>query len=194
MKRILLTVLVASAITSASAALRQYDVVFAPEAQGASGTGTGTAIWDDVAHTLALQASFSGLSLAGSGTTVSHIHLPTAIPLTGTAGVVLTPTTLAGFPVGVRGGEYNITLNLASTATYPAAFVNNNGGTAAGAEAAAIAAFDAGRAYWNIHTGAFGGGEIRGFLTAVPEPSTMVFAGLGLGALAVRFWQRRQQV
>jgi hypothetical protein len=194
MKRILLTVLVASTVASASAALRQYDIIFAPEAVGASGTGTGTAIWNDVAHTLALQASFSGLSLASSGTSVSHIHLPTALPLTGTAGVVLTPTTLAGFPVGVRAGEYSILLDLASTATYPAAFVTNNGGNAAGAEAAVIAAFDGGRAYWNIHTGAFGSGEIRGFLTAVPEPSTVVFAGLGLGALAVRFWQRRQQV
>jgi hypothetical protein len=194
MKRILLTVLLASSVASASAALRQYDVIFAPEAVGATGTGTGSAIWDDVAHTLALQASFSGLSLASSGTTVSHIHLPTALPLTGTASVVLTPTTLAGFPVGVRAGEYSILLDLASTATYPAAFVTNNGGNAAGAEAAVISAFDGGRAYWNIHTGAFGGGEIRGFLTAVPEPSTIVFAGLGLGALAVRFWQRRQRI
>jgi hypothetical protein len=193
MKRILLTVLMAGSVASASAALRQYDVIFAPEAVGASGTGTGTVIWDDVAHTLALQASFSGLSLAGSGTTISHIHLPTALPLTGTAGVVLTPSTLAGFPVGVRGGEYSITLNMASTATYPAAFVTNNGNTAAGAEAAAIAAFEAGRAYWNIHSGSFGSGEIRGFLVAVPEPSTVAFAGLGIAALAARLWQRRRQ-
>ena len=192
MKKILLTVLLASAMASASAATRQYDIIFAPEAVGASGTGTGTAIWDDVAHTLALQASFSGLSLAGSGTTISHIHLPTGLPNTGTAGVVLTPGTLAGFPVGVRGGEYSITLDLAATGTYPAAFVNNNGGNAAGAEAAVIAAFDAGRAYWNIHTGAFGSGEIRGFLTAVPEPSTVALAGLGMAAVAARLWRRRR--
>ena len=41
------------------------------------GTGYGTALYDDVAHTLALDASFSGLT---GNTTNSHIHAATALP------------------------------------------------------------------------------------------------------------------
>ena len=36
---------------------------------------------------------------------------------------------------------------------------------------------------WNIHARRFGGGEIRGFPTLVPEPTTLGLAGLGLLAL-----------
>jgi hypothetical protein len=47
----------------------------------------------------------------------------------------------------------------------------------------------AGEAYLNIHTTTFGGGEIRGFLTAVPEPSTwamMILGFAGVGFMAYR--------
>ena len=36
-----------------------------------------------------------------------------------------------------------------------------------------------GKAYWNIHTQTFGGGEIRGFLVPVPEPSSALILGAG---------------
>lgn len=36
-----------------------------------------------------------------------------------------------------------------------------------------------GRAYLNFHTTQFGGGEVRGHLTLIPEPSTVVLALLG---------------
>ena len=44
-------------------------------------------------------------------------------------------------------------------------------------------------AYLNVHTNFRPGGEIRGFLQPIPEPSTFALAGVALLALAVR---RRQ--
>jgi hypothetical protein len=191
MKRILLPILIAASLASARASIFDYTITFAPEAVGAQGTGTGTAQYDDVAHLLQLQAVFSGLSPGGSGTTVSHIHLPTASPFTGTAGVVITPGTLPGFPVGVFSGSYSNVFDMTSSSTYPAAFVTANGGVA-GAEAAVFSAMQAGKAYWNIHTGNFGGGEIRGFLTVVPEPSSLALVSLGSAGVALRVCRRRE--
>jgi hypothetical protein len=45
--------------------------------------------------------------------------------------------------------------------------------------------------YFNIHTSTFGGGEIRGQILPVPEPSAWALMGLGLGGLLVRHWRRR---
>jgi hypothetical protein len=44
--------------------------------------------------------------------------------------------------------------------------------------------------YVNIHSSTFGGGEIRGQITLVPEPGTWALAGLGLGSLLL--WRRRR--
>ena len=43
----------------------------------------------------------------------------------------------------------------------------------------------AGLTYVNIHTTTFGGGEIRGQIYLVPEPTTAAVLGLGLAALVV---------
>jgi hypothetical protein len=52
------------------------------------------------------------------------------------------------------------------TSTWNGAFITANGGTPASAEAALANAIQSGGVYLNIHTTAFPGGEIRGFLLA----------------------------
>lgn len=190
MKRILLAAIMTGCLVSARAAIYEYTVSLdGPSEPTASlGTGLGSVFYDDIAHSLQLQVSWSGLT---GGTTVSHIHGPTTTPFTGTAGVVLTPTTLPGFPAGVTSGSYSTTLDLTLASTYPAAYITANGGTTAGAEAAITAAIAQGRTYWNIHSSVFGGGEIRGFLVAVPEPSSLALVGLGLVGLATRAHRQR---
>jgi hypothetical protein len=178
MKKILLTVLAVGSLVSARATIYQYNLTFAPEAVGATGSGTGSAYYDNVNRSLQVFADFSGLS----GTvTVTHIHAPTANPFTGTVGVALGNPSLPGFPTGGTSGSYSNTIDLTVAGNWSGAFLSNNGGTAAGAEAALFAAMNDGKAYWNIHTSpVFGGGEIRGFLTLVPEPSSLTLVGLGL--------------
>ena len=146
-------------------------------------TGSTTMIFDATANILTISASFSGLM---GNTTAAHIHAPTAVAFTGTAGVAVHSPSLAGFPLGVTSGSYSMNYNLASTSTYGTAFLNNNGGTVTSAEAALLSYLQSGRAYLNIHTSAFPGGEIRGFLTPVPEPETMAMIACGtLGAFAL---------
>ena len=72
-------------------------------------------------------------------------------------------------------------MTLASS--YNPAYITANGGTTTTAEAALFAGLAAGQAYLNIHTTNFGGGEIRGFLVATPEPGTWFLALAGLGAI-----------
>lgn len=149
------------------------------------GTGFVTLTYDSIAHTLLVDASFSDLVGLVS---VAHIHCCTAIANDGNIGVASAVPTFPGFPAGVTAGVYNQLFDLADLASFNPAFVANNGGTAASAELALITGMDDGKAYFNIHTNAFPGGEIRGFL-AVPEPSSLFLAGLGLGLVAL---QRRQ--
>ena len=151
------------------------------------GTGTVLVTFDNVAHTLRVQSSFSGLT---SPTTQAHIHAATAAPLTGTAIVATTLPNFPGFPLGVTFGVYDAIFNTLAATTYNPAFVMANGGTPATAETALAGALAQGTSYFNIHTSAFPGGEIRAFLTStsVPEPAgwTTMIAGFGLAGAALR--------
>ena len=143
---------------------------------------------DNLLNTMRLQVSFSGLL---GTTTASHIHSPTPSPFTGTAGVATTTPSFVGFPLGVTSGTFDNTLNLTLASSYNPAFVTANGGTPASAEAALLAGIADGKAYLNIHSSVFGGGEIRGFLIAVPEPATLGLVGLALVGL-LAFGRKRR--
>jgi len=145
------------------------------------GTGTAIVIFDDVAHTLRVQVSFSNLL---GITTASHIHCCAAPPAN--APVATQTPFFTGFPIGVTAGTYDHTFDTLLDATYRAGFITSSGGSAAAAEATLAAGLAAGEAYLNIHTDVFTGGEIRGILAPVPEPGTFVLAGLALAGVFLR--------
>jgi len=144
------------------------------------GTGEATLVYDPIARTYTLSTTFRDLL---GVVTVAHIHAATANPFTGTAGVATPTPTFPGFPAGVSSGTYDVVLSSIATSSYNGAFITNNGGTALSAEAAFRSTLDSGRAYLNIHSSLFPGGEIRGFF--VPSPSAAAMLGLG-GLVAMR--------
>jgi len=151
------------------------------------GLGVAVVGYDSSDHSLSVATIFTGLL---SGVTAAHIHCCVDPP--GNTGVATAVPTFPGFPSGVTNGLYSQVFDLTSALSFNPAFVAASGGTPLAAELALAGGLQQGRAYFNIHTAMFPGGEIRGFLTAVPEgpvipePATLLLLGGGLGALAVR--------
>ncbi|MBL8422902.1 MAG: CHRD domain-containing protein [Candidatus Accumulibacter phosphatis] len=148
-------------------------------ANASPGIGSATVTFDDDADTLRVRVTFSDLL---AGVTAAHIHCCTAFPLAGTIGVATTTPTFTGFPSGVTAGEYDHTFDLTLASSFNAPFVTANGGNLESAGDALGAGLAAGKAYLNIHTSLFPGGEIRGFL--VPEPASLALFGFALAGLA----------
>ena len=144
-------------------------------------TGRTSVLIDDVTNLMTVNATFSGLI---GTTTVSHIHCCTLIPFRARAGVATSQPTFPAFPDGVTEASYSETFNLLNLATYNTAFIDSNGGSVESARLAFLTGLAEGRAYLNIHTTAFPGGEIRGFLAEVPEPGSIALFGLGATGLA----------
>ncbi|MEA3079989.1 MAG: hypothetical protein QOF05_1397, partial [Sphingomonadales bacterium] len=146
----------AAALTCANAAQAAINIYTATltgpnesPPNASPGTGSATVTIDTDANTMLVFVTFSGLQ---GTTTASHIHAPTAVPFSGTAGVATTTPTFASFPLGVTSGTYNPSaFDLLSASTYNPAYVTANGGTPASAEAALLSAIASGRSYLNIH-------------------------------------------
>src|SRR6266404_784205 len=159
---------------------------------GSPATGLATVVLDPTAQTIQVNATFSGLT---SNDVAAHIHCCLASPfLTGVnVGVATTVPAFPLFPLGVTSGTYSsavfdLTQSLIYNTPPITGFVALQGGIPQ-AEAALIAGIQNGETYFNIHTVNFGGGEIRGFLVAVPEPASLVLLGsalLGFGLVSRR--------
>jgi hypothetical protein len=131
---------------------------------------------------------FTGLQTAdmNDNLTAAHIH----------AGPLVTPTTAGPVVWGFFGAPLNDN-NPNDVSITP--FATGVGGTISGkwdalegnntTLAAQVENILNGRSYINFHTTQFGGGEIRGNISAVPEPSTwamMVLGFAGVGYMAYR--------
>ena len=151
-----------------------------------SATGTVTVTWDEIAQTMRVEAAFAGLL---GLTSAAHIHVingPGDANTADTVGPVATTTpSFVGFPLGVDSGVFDQTLDMTLATSYRAGFITDSGGTVLSAQTQLFNALLAGRAYFNIHTSVYPGGEIRGFLQRVPEPGTLALLGLGLAGLGL---------
>lgn len=114
------------------------------------GSGNIAGTYDDVTNVISYNLTFTGLL-----SPVSAAHFHSAAP--GTAGGV--QIAAAGFPTGVTSGAYGNSHVL--TASQETQIMS-------------------GLWYFNIHSSAFPGGEIRGQITLVPAPSAIALLGLGL--------------
>jgi len=174
MKRLLT---LAALLASLPLAQAQSFVALLDGAQDGGGARTGSGIINLTltGNTFTFTGSFSGLS----GTVNNggfHIHAPAA----------------AGQNTGVLYGLFpSITLD-----------ADRKGGTISGTQtlvegqlgftiAQQVDQLNNQLWYFNIHTSTFGGGEIRGQILPVPEPSTLALAVLGMGGLLV--WRARRK-
>jgi hypothetical protein len=138
---------------------------------GGTGGEIGAGItYDDVDNLLTINVgwgSSQGFTDLSSLANNSHIHGPTANNngngFTQTAGVLFNLTRSSS---AVTGGTFT-NAPLLLTAGQEIDLLN-------------------GKWYINLHTANNGGGEIRGFMVAVPEPTAPLLSLLGLGSLALR--------
>ena len=163
---------------TAHAGITSYYTNFVPEGGGTrTGSGSATATFDDATNDFTFFATFSGLS---GVTTQSHFHCCTALPFTGTAGIAVDTPTLP-IPLGVSAGSFGATLDLDDSNNFSDGFITASGGLNQ-AISRFVAGLNNGQVYLNIHTKAFPGGEIRGFMR-VPEPTSVALTLLALAAL-----------
>ncbi|MBK6375519.1 MAG: CHRD domain-containing protein [Dokdonella sp.] len=120
-----------------------------------TGTGFATITYFPATSIMTLSMSFSGLS---SSTTAAHIHCCTS-STTNVGIAVLIPA----FPNGITAGTYGNTFDMTLASSYSPTFVTASGGVPAALQLL-LDSMGNRRAYLNIHSVAFPGGELRGNL------------------------------
>jgi hypothetical protein len=174
MKRFVVVFTVAWALAGfvlpADAAIILYNVNLdgAQEVPPNASTGTGAALLtlNDVANTLEVNLSYSGLL---GTTTGAHIHYPGA---PGVNAPIIFNFTAPDFVFLTTSGTYLHTFSLTSEE---------------------VAFIESGLSYMNIHTTFIQTGEIRGQINAVPEPSALLLLGCGLLGLVSIGTRRMKQ-
>jgi hypothetical protein len=134
-------------------------------ANASTATGFGTVVLNAAKTQITVNESWSGLSAAASA---SHIHGPAGI---GTNNNVIFP--FSGVPAATSGAIPEQTFTIT---------------------AQQVAYLEGGLLYMNVHDGNFPGGEIRGQLVLVPEPSVATLAIVGGGLLVWNLRRRRRQL
>ena len=183
--------LLAGVLTALAPAARAHEEYFLATLTGPSeaspnaspGIGTALVTLDLDLITMRVEVQFSGLL---GNTTAANVHAATAAAGTGTADIATAPPSLTGFPLGFAVGSYDQTFDLTVAESYNPAFIAANNGTVSGGLNAMILALEQNKAYFNISTTAFPGGEVRGFFTQIPEPGTLALAALGGMGLLIR--------
>lgn len=170
-----------------SAHIEQYRAIMngANESPPQTTDGMGSALitLDLDLATMRVEASFSDLT---GNVTIAHIHCCTTDAGAGNVGFATTAPTFPGFPAGVTSGVYDQTFDMSLSSSYNPSFITANGGTVGSAYNAFITGVQSGKSYFNIHTSFAGGGEIRGFLQFVPEPSSALLLLMGSSAVLLR--------
>jgi hypothetical protein len=153
-----------------------------------AGFGTAHIVFDHDLVTMRVVAPFGGLT---GNTTVAHIHCCTPAP--NNVGVATRDPSFLNWPTGVTSGTYDHTYNMMLASSYHPNFLSAHGGDIGAAYETLLNGARAGNpntltgnAYFNIHTTFRSGGEIRGWLIPVPEPSSLMLALLGLAGVVAR--------
>jgi hypothetical protein len=149
-----------------------------------SGGEVGAGIsFDDVSNILTLNVGWgsgNGFSNLSGNVTAAHIHGPTV------ASGVASFTQNASVKYGLDGATVGFN-NSATNGGWTNTTVNILPGDVAG--------LLAGQFYLNVHTAANTGGEIRGNLVAVPEPSSVALVALvGVPVVIARMRARRKSL
>lgn len=189
MKKLFCIGVLSAMVSQANAALIPFDLkgtggtglLGGNENPGVVGGGTGGEmstgiVFNDVTLVLSIivgWGSANGFTNLTGAASAGHLHGPTAsggsAAFTQNAAVKYGIDSLVGWNPSASAGGFNGTVAIL---------------------AGDVVALENGQFYMNIHTATNGGGEIRGYLTVVPEPSTAAL--LVTGALGMAARRRRR--